>query len=291
MIQSMTGFGRGEVRTAAGTLVLEARSVNHRFLEVVTHVPAWLTSGEDQLRDGVKTFVHRGRVTVSVAFRPEGAADQAAITLDWTRARRYHALLSRLKRTLSLPDPVTLDQLLRLPELVTVERALPDPKRLMPGVERALHRAMRELVSRRAREGRAVQQELRRYVREIRRAVRAIQRRVPVMVRRQRRSLQRKLREAATPLDPQRLNTEVALFAANTDISEELSRMLTHLTHLESLLTAKTPAGRQLDFIAQELFREATTVGAKIDDIAMTNATILIKSHVEKIREQAQNVE
>lgn len=290
MIQSMTGFGRGTTRSAFGTITVELRSVNHRFLEIVPHVPAALQPHEERLRESLRQQLRRGRVTCTVTLR-EAAGRAARVTVNDTLARRYHQHLTRLARRLRLAAP-TLEQLLTLPRVVTVEG--PEEKAswwLL--LERAVQQAITRLKRMRAREGRATAQDLLRRAQSIERDVHAIAARAPALVSAHHARLTRRLQELApdVAVDPQRVAAEVALFAANADVAEELARLRSHLAQLRRAVQASGEQGRALDFIAQEMFREANTIGSKANDYAVTSRVIAIKGALEKIREQIQNVE
>jgi len=285
----MTGFGRGQGRSVAGTATVELRSINHRFLEVVAHLPPPLQNYDDRVRELVQQCLRRGRVTCTVTLRAAGRA--APVQIDAQLARRYHRQLTQLGRQLQLEGTVRLEHLLALPRVVTANGA--EPARWWPAVERALVQAVEQLRRMRQREGRALARELLRHVQAIERAHAAITTRAPHIAPAHRARLERRLQELASDVtvDPQRIATEVALFAANVDITEELARLRSHLSQCRRAVQASGEQGRTLDFIAQEMFREANTMGSKANDYTITTQVIAIKSALDKLREQIQNVE
>jgi len=292
MIRSMTGYGKGEAPSPLGRITVEVRSLNHRYLDVSTHVPTSLAGAEELLRELVKRAVRRGRVTVAVVTqRSAQAMDTAAV--DLPLARQYLRLLRTLRQTLHIPGEISLQQILALPNLVTVQ-----PKR---GSEAALRRAVRAAAARalgalsrmRQAEGRTLARELRLRLRLVRRGVDAIAQRVPQVVEAHRSRLHARIAQLAAPaaVNRDRLETELALFAQNADVTEEVARLRSHISQFAGLLDGSAEAGRTLDFLAQELFREISTVAAKANDAEMTKQTIAVKGEIEKIREQVQNIE
>ena len=288
----MTGFGRGESSSSLGTVTIELRAVNHRYFELQTHLPSHFADLEDRLRERLKSYIRRGRVTLSLTFHRRGGEAQA-IMIDTAVARRYHALLMRLKSTLRLQGEVTLAQLLALPKVVTVEEPLSRQAALVILTERALAQAAKQLGGMRRREGGRLARELSGHVSTIERAVTAIEQRAPHIVVAHRERLTKRLQALLhdTLVDHQRVAAEVAVFADTHDISEETARIRSHLTAVRQALRDGEEAGRKLDFLAQELFREANTVGSKAADTTITSLVITMKGAIEKFREQVQNIE
>lgn len=291
MIRSMTGFGRARASSRYGTVTVELRSVNHRFLEVVTHAPAALQGYEDRARDLMRQRFRRGRVTCAITCRL-APGRSARVRVDAALARQYHRQLTTLARRLRLRAPVTLDQLLGLPRVLVVESA--DEAHVWePVAERALRLAARRLERMRIREGRTTATDLLKHVAAMERSLAAVEARAPEVVAGHRARLERRLHDLAPALtvEPQRVAAEVALFAANADIAEELARLRSHVVQFRRAVHATGEQGRTLDFIAQEMFRETNTIGSKANDYTVTDRVIAIKGILEKIREQVQNVE
>lgn len=285
---SMTGFGRAEGRGRPGTLFVEIRSVNHRYLEIACRLPDGWTALEDAVRAVVQQQVARGKVTVSVAAH---GRPSSTVVLNEAAARDYLAALRRLQRTLKLPGAITFEQVAAGPGVVTAasngELAAWRPLALQ-----ATRRAVQQLVRTRRREGQALTAALRRLVAQMTAATQALAARAPNVVSEYRTRLDQRVRALTTqPLEAGRLEQEVAYFAKECDIAEELTRIRAHVAHLTTLLRAATPAGRTVDFVAQELQREVNTIGSKANDVEVSRLAIRMKGWVEQLREQAQNLE
>ena len=287
-MMSMTGFGRAEGRGRPGALSVEMRSVNHRYLEVSCRLPDGWTALEDGVRTLVQRSVARGKVTVSAIAH---SRPTATVVLNPAAARQYAAALRRLQRTLRVPGTITLEQVAAGPG-VLVPVSPGAVTAWTPLLRRAATQAVRRLVQTRRREGRALTAALRRLTRQLAQATAALEVRAPQVVTEYRARLEQRIRSLTTqPLEPGRLEQEVACFAKECDIAEELTRIRAHVAHLGTLLRAATAVGRTLDFVAQELQREVNTIGSKANDIEISRRAIQMKGWVEQLREQAQNIE
>lgn len=291
----MTGFGRGAARRAGVSAQAEIRSLNHRYFEMTCRLPERLLGAEDRVRELLQRRLRRGKVTAVVTCAGRAAGGLPA-TIDLALAGRYAAMLRRMQRQLRLDGAIQVEHLLALPQVVTaVNGAAADPSAQWPSVAAALEAALRALMRSKEAEGRAIAGDLSARVRRIERYVRRIRRRMPSVVRRYRRRLQllaTQLSKGTVQLDRSRLELEVAMFARNCDVTEELTRLDAHIAAFRRLLVGgQREAGRQLDFIAQEMQREANTAGQKAQDAMISRRVIEVKSEIEKIREQVQNVE
>ena len=285
---SMTGFGRAEGRGRLGALVVEIRSVNHRYLEVSCRLPDGWAALEDTIRMLVQRSAARGKIPVPAALH---GRPTTAVVLDPAAARRYAAALRRLQQTLRVPGTITLEQVAAGPG-VLVPVAQDTVAAWKPLLLRTTAQAARRLVQTRRREGRALAAALRRLMQHLAQATTALEQRAPQVVTDYRTRLDQRIRAlTAQPLEPGRLEQEVACFAKECDIAEELTRIRAHVAHLETLLRAATAVGRTLDFVAQELQREVNTIGSKANDVEISQRAIQMKGWVEQLREQAQNVE
>ena len=286
MLVSMTGFGRGQARSNGITVVVEIRSVNHRYLEIATRLPSG-SIPEEKVTRFIQKRLSRGKVTVNVIV--EGAQKTRA-EVNPALAKRYLASLKQLKKELKLSGNPTLEQIVALPGVVKAESQT-DP-RVGTLTLKALQAALGALVQTRRREGRQLAKALGKRVRFLEAAAGRLRRRVPVVVSGYRKRLKAKIRSMTRqPLDARRVEQEVAFFAKECDIAEELTRIRAHCAHLRSLLSSKKAAGRQMDFVAQELQREVNTVGSKSRDVAAAKLAIQMKGWIGQLREQAQNVE
>lgn len=296
MLRSMTGYGAAEEQAGAGRWWVEVRSTNHRFLEVVVRLPRELAALEERVRAVVAQRIRRGRVEVLV--RGDGVPRPREAVVDTDLARRYAEALERLRRELALAEPLSLSALLALPDVVRVEDAPPDVEAAWETLRPALERALDGLVEMRASEGRRLAQDLQDRVARLEGWVDQVARRAEELPRayaerlRQRVAELLRALEVPHPPDEARLATEVASFADRCDVREELVRLRSHLQEARALLDAPDGAvGRKLEFLLQEMQREVNTVGAKAADVEVSRAVVEMKSELEAIREQVQNVE
>lgn len=295
MVRSMTGYGVAEVDAEGGRWWVEVRSTNHRFLEVTVRLPTDLGALEERVRSEVARRVHRGRVAVVV--RDEGCRPRT-VAVDVELARRYAQALEDLRRTLGLQDSLTLAALLSLPEVVRVEETRPDVESAWQILHRTLERALDALVGMREQEGARLAEDLRERVARLEGWVEVVQRRTEGLpqayaerLRGRVAALLRGLNVEAPP-DEARLAMEVAAFADRCDVREELVRLRSHLQQARVLLESTDGAvGRKLEFLLQEMQREVNTVGSKAADLEVTRAVLEMKSELEALREQVQNVE
>jgi uncharacterized protein (TIGR00255 family) len=293
----MTGFGRAEVRGDTLVVTVEARSVNHRHLDVALRLPRALAALELDARRAVAARLERGRVDVAVQVTlvtgqpTQRIVADAALAREWvTRARALAADLTDL----GVGGAITLDWLLERPGVVRVEEAEPaDASLPWPVLEQALGRALDELVDRRTGEGERLAQELRSLHAELGAIVATMTARAPASGQRREERLRERLRAllGSAGVDEARVLTEAAVWADKADITEELARLRAHLAELALVLDKGGPVGRPLDFLLQELGREVNTVASKSDDLELSQAALAGKGVLEKMREQVQNLE
>ena len=291
MATSMTGFGRGEARGKWGTVVVEAKSLNHRYLEVIHRLPSTLLALEDKIRDLIQKKCKRGRITLSVTFEKDG--ELMGLKIDEKRARHYYQMASQLKRDLALAGDLGLGELLSLPEVVRVETTKEELQELWGQVREALEKALEGLLQMREEEGKALAGDLAKRTGLLEKELTKISKRLPGTIKQYRQRLRGRLAELmdGRTLDPGRLEQEVVFFVENSDIAEEVTRIRAHLEAFQKALTLKEEVGRRLDFIAQELQREVNTIGQKSRDIEISQSVIQMKGEIERIREQVQNIE
>ena len=290
-LQSMTGYGRATRHAAAETVSVELRSTNHRYLEIDQRLPNGLTALQGRVVELIRSGVRRGRIEVSVAIQ-SNQLDQRRVTFDERLLCRYHDALVALKSQLGLKGPVTLEHILALPQAVTVSEERVPAERFWEGLREAVQAAVRELVRARVREGGKLARDLRQQLQAIERHVRTIKRRLPKALEQQQRALREQLKKLLGPSAASAAQLEQAVaLVKDVDIHEELVRLESHLTYMRQTLTAGQPAGKRLDFIAQELMREANTLSAKVNDPQAAQHAVDVKGCIEKIREQVQNLE
>jgi uncharacterized protein (TIGR00255 family) len=293
LIASMTGYGRAEARGARLGVVVEARALNHRFLEVSVKTPRTLASHEAELRQLVQSRLARGRIDLTVAAR-RIAGSAGVIRTDPALAAEYLRGARALARALGLGTDLPLADLLRLPGVVTVEEAEDhDEAESAVLVKEATGQALEELVRMRQAEGAALAADLGMHLAALETWAGGLERLLPTALAR----IQARLRErihallAEAPVDPGRVAQEAAMLAARGDVAEELARLVSHCGQFRALLAAGGAIGRQLDFVAQEMHREVNTIASKADDGEMVARVLEARTVVERIREQVQNVE
>ena len=289
---SMTGYGRASKQTSLGDITVELRSTNHRYLELDARLPNGLAGLQGQLTELVRRQIRRGRVEAHIAIQ-FGRGDQRRVSFDTTLLQRYHQALVELKRQFGLKGEVTLDHLLALPQALSISEERTPTETLWQPIRQAAEAAVRELIRSRRREGTKLAIDLRAQLSAIERHLRAVKRRLPKAFEQQRRRLRERLQEllgSGSPASPAQLEQAAAL-AKDADINEELVRLESHLAHVRRSLHGRELVGKRLDFIAQELMREANTMGAKVNDAEAAQHVVDIKGCIEKIREQVQNLE
>ncbi len=292
MIHSMTGFGKAVVKSKYGTVTVEIRALNHKFFEVSAKLPNGLAQYEDKLKGLIHQKIKRGKLYLNIELN--GQRDhEPHVAVNMAVAKRYRYELSRLKGALKLKGDIRLDQIISLPGVLTQETPTIDSKKPLPYVKQAIDKALKGLVSDRRKEGEALYKDLVKRVANIRAAVKHVDERSVISVVRHKAHLTNRIKELAGTknLDKARLAQEVALFAKNSDVSEELVRLKSHLDSFGDALKSHSEVGKKLDFIAQELHREANTIASKSSDFKISNSVIQIKSDIEKIREQVKNIE
>jgi uncharacterized protein (TIGR00255 family) len=288
--RSMTGFGTADGDVAGGRLRLEIRSVNHRHLNVQLKVPPELSDLEGALRERLRGHFDRGHVTVAGRWL-EAPAGATAVTVNLERARALVAALRRLGDELQLRGDVDLATVARLPEVVTAARDEGTPDGV--AVVELLDRAAAACVAAREREGAALAAELLARLDAVAALATRVGAATPDRVVRERDRLAAAVRELTGGLavDQSRLSQEIAYLADRLDVTEELVRLRTHEAAMRQVLSGSEPAGRRLGFLLQEMGREANTIGSKANDAVIADTVIALKTELEKLREQIENLE
>jgi uncharacterized protein (TIGR00255 family) len=290
-MQSMTGYGSGRASLGEGHVVLEMRTVNHRYLDVRVRLPSRIQSRVAMVERVVRARLTRGRVDVTARF--EGQTLPRA-TLDMTRARAAYGDLIALRDAVSPEDPVPLALLSLVPDLFATQGEL-DEKALDDSLEQAARAACDAVIAMRKKEGEALAAELRNRLSDLGEHASALEAAAPEVVETRRARLrdrvQTLLKDVNVELDPARLEQEVALLADRADITEELVRLQSHrIQMLELIENSDKPVGKRIDFLLQEMAREANTIGSKAQDATITSYVVSLKATIEQMREQAQNV-
>ena len=290
----MTGYGRGDCSQDGFKITVELSSVNRKQTEISVNLPREMEMLEAQIRDLINRYVARGRLTVRVSLHAGAGRDSARLHLNLPLAKAYARELNSLSKHLKVPGPVTLDQLARAPGVFQTDEELAVEEDFWPAVEKALKKALGQMVRMREREGAHLAQDLAKRIELMRKAATNIQNQAPVVAERYRQQLIERIRSAgleAPGVEDERLLKEVVYFADRSDISEELTRLQSHFQQFEDGRKSKEPVGRMLDFLAQEMNREINTIGSKANDSLISREVVTLKAELEKFREQAQNVE
>ena len=290
----MTGFGRAEVSAGPIAITVEARSLNHRHLDVTFRLPRALAGLEMDARRVVQSHLERGHVEITVQLSPAADASGQQVRVDRALAAEYVALARELGAAIGVGGEVTLAWVLERPGVVRLEETdAPTPETAWPVLSDALARALDELVARRSAEGQTLGAELQLLTADLRSQVDLVETRVPSAVTRREERLRERIRAllGEAPADEGRILGEVAIWAEKTDVREELTRLRAHLEQFAQVLDKGGAVGRPLDFLIQELNREINTVAAKADDLEVSQAALAARGLIEKMREQVQNLE
>lgn len=293
MLVSMTGFGRGEGSDGMRRYVCEVRSVNHRFKDIGLKMPKDLYPLEERIRGLIDSRVSRGRIDVYISYEYV-APRPRRIQVDEGLASSYFDSIRSLATALGVPPDVSVSVLLSLPEVVRIEEQPEDLEKIWEGLEGVLGEAFDGLAHMRTVEGAKLQDDLLKRLDKIGQLVDGIELRAPGVVEDYRARLSQRVQEllGGVNVDPDRLAMEVAIFADRSDISEELVRLRSHLSQMrQAIMADDAPVGRKIEFLLQEIQREVNTIGSKANDAGIAGAVVEIKSEVEKVREQVQNVE
>lgn len=292
MIKSMTGFGKGARAFKSGEISAEVKTLNHKFLEISIRMPDGFEIFDAKLRQKMQKYIKRGKVLAAISVERK-EEPQKKIKINKKAAARYKKAFTGLAKALGCRPEISLETIISMPDIVKYETVSEDASKLLPSVSGALDAALLKVLRMRKKEGAYLFKDLRNRARLIEHALLRIKKRSPLVVERYRQKLIKSLETGVklAPEDEQRLEKEVAAFARNCDISEEVTRMYSHVESFMQGLTSKGEAGRMLDFIAQELHREVNTVGSKASDFKIQQDVIRIKGEIDKIREQVQNIE
>lgn len=292
LIHSMTGYGRA-VRTVNGReITVELRAVNNRFLDCTVRMPRLFSYAEDAVRQTVKENVARGKVDVFVTVNVPADGD-VRVTLNRPVLEGYLEALRTMVREYDVQDTISTSSLSRFPDVFVVERKEEDEAQNTADIVSVAAEAVEAFNAMRSREGAAMEADLRAHAEIILRYVGQIEERSPVTLREYRERLEAKMREVLdkTGIDEARILTEAALFADKIAVDEETVRLRSHFEQFDALLTTGGPIGRKLDFLMQEMNREANTIGSKANDLQQARSVVEIKAELEKLREQIQNIE
>jgi len=292
MIKSMTGYGRVETICQGKSIVVEAKSVNHRFLEVFLRTSSSLSPLEMEYKKKITERFKRGRIEVFIKFEGEGA-DVSKVNLNLEIARDYFDVLSRLKQEFNLQAPISLKTLTSFRDIFTPPSETQLGPEFLNQVEKTFLESLAMLGNMRQEEGLAMFKDMQMRLKAITGILENIKLRAPQVVCEYQKRLSERIKELTDgfALDDARLAQEVAIMAERTDITEEIVRMHSHIGQFEMLLQSDGTEGKKIDFLLQEMNREINTIGSKASDVEITRQVIEVKSELSKLREQAQNIE
>jgi uncharacterized protein (TIGR00255 family) len=292
MIRSMTGYGSGELERDGQRLTAEIRSVNHRYCEVSIRAPRLVSLFEDQIRQLVQNRFSRGKITLAITWSGAGEGGEV-LKLNEAAADRYMALLEQLKERYELHSDVDIKTLAALPDIFTWEHTELSDDETWAIVKQVVEDACDSMEAMKSREGKALELDLMHRLELIGRELALVADRAPDRPKEGKDRLEARLQQLLgdVELDPVRLAQEVAMMADRLDCTEECVRLRAHLDQFRQLSAGPELAGRKLNFLLQEMNREANTIGSKSNDVDITRAVIVMKEEIERLREQVQNVE
>jgi len=290
----MTGFGRGEFLDSDHRIIVEIKAVNHRYNDIVIRMPKNLGSLEDKIRRRVANTLLRGRIDIFITL-DEYSQKKRTIRVDKELAIAYHGALRDLAKLFSASLNDNIHQLAKYPDVIRVEEAFEDVSELWPKLANAIEIAIDNLISMRIAEGENIFKDLTERIDKLTLCIDEIEERAPRILNEYRERLLGRMRDLLSAVnvepDESRLLQETALFADRSNFTEELVRLRSHLAQFRTTLITDEAVGRKLDFIVQEINRETNTIASKANDFTVANIVVEIKSEIEKVREQIQNIE
>lgn len=273
----MTGFGRGQIKSKIGTFTAEIKTVNHRYLDLLVKLPKELQGLDPKIKDFIKKSIHRGRIEVFIERR--GDENSLPAEINHTAAKSYFKHLERLGKETKLRDTPSLSLLCQMPGVIELRASRISQEKAWREIKKSVARALNNLSIMRNREGKCIEKEIKNRLKTARKKQKEIEKRLPVLIKEYRKKLEARLTEPGG-----KINNDI-------DISEELSRFSSHLSQISLFLNDRGEAGKKINFTIQEMMREVNTMAAKANDFVVSKAVILIKSELEKIKEQIQNIE
>ncbi|MEH2942411.1 YicC/YloC family endoribonuclease [Lachnospiraceae bacterium KK002] len=292
MIKSMTGFGRCELADEARRITVEIKSVNHRYLDLAVKMPRKMNFFENNIRNLLKNYIQRGKVDVYITYE-DCTENQITLNYNQDLAEKYVTYIRQIGDTFSLPCDLSARELSQCPEVLTMEAQAVDEEELWKLLEQAVTEAAEQFVKTRIREGEQLKKDLLGKLELMSEYVEQIEQRSPEILAEYRQKLTDKVRELLSDaqMDESRILTEVTIFADRICTDEETVRLKSHISSTRDTLTEGGSVGRKLDFIAQEMNREANTILSKANDLTVSDIAINLKTDIEKVREQIQNIE
>ena len=288
----MTGFGKGEARFKSGKITVEIKTVNHKFFDATLKLPSGIASFEDRIKEILQKKIQRGKINLSLTY--DGALLKSEkVSVNKKSAKNYYNALKGLKAYLGLKEEINIRDLIALPGVLNFDSTESGLAIFWPKIKKALDMAIDHLVADRAKEGKALALDLTTRTKKIEKMLTTIKSRAHLNIDEYRKRFADRVKDltGGRDMDMGRLEMEVAIFAKNSDISEEITRLQNHLSNFNKTISEGGEIGKKMDFIAQELHREINTIGSKASDFKISKNVIEIKGEIEKIREQAKNLE
>ena len=292
MIKSMTGFGRSEIVKGNRKISVEIKSVNHRYLEAGIKMPKKLNVFESRMRDLLKKYATRGKIDIFINYEDDSES-QVNLKFNQNIADEYMAIFNNMSEKYNLKNDMTVGGLARFPEVITMDEVQEDEEELWHFIEEAMKAALEQFVKTRILEGENLKKDLLGKLDHMEELVAFVEKRSPEIMKEYRSKLESKVKELLgdTTIDESRIATEVIIYADKICVDEETVRLRSHIEHARKCLNEEGGIGRKMDFIAQEMNREANTTLSKANDIEISNAAIDLKTEIEKVRELIQNIE
>lgn len=292
MVKSMTGFGRGEFSQDGKEFTVEIKTVNHRYSDVFIKMPRQIAFLEDRVRDQVGKAISRGKIDVFITYY-NYSDDSKFVTFDEALAKAYISSVEALRDRYGLKDDISVSLISRFPDVLKVEQNEEDEEVVWSMLHIAVDNALASLVMMRENEGEGLKKILLERADYIEGIIAEISKRAPEVPKDYKLKLEARIKELLQQqaVDESRIATEVAIFADRCSIDEELVRLASHIGQMREALSMNQPIGRKLDFLVQEMNREINTIGSKANDLSITKNVVEIKSEIEKVREQIQNIE
>ena len=292
MIKSMTGFGRSEIERGNRKITVEIKSVNHRFLENSIKMPKKLNIFEARIRDTIKKYASRGKIDVFITYE-DNSESNVSLKFNESIAREYMNIFRQMEERFNIRNDITVGALSRYPEVITMEESQEDEEELWNFINEAIEEACKWLADTRIIEGENLKNDLLLKLDHMEELVSYIETKNPQIIEDYKKKLEAKMEEILSDadIDKNRIASEVIIYADKVCVDEETVRLRSHIEHARKCLNEDGGSGRKMDFIAQEMNREANTTLSKANNIEISNAAIDLKTEIEKIREQIQNIE
>ncbi|GAB3067720.1 YicC/YloC family endoribonuclease [Virgibacillus ainsalahensis] len=293
MVMSMTGYGRNVLSLDNTTITVEIRSVNHRYLDVASKVPRTFIFLEDKIKKMIHTYFHRGRVEVYISVEGEGFIHKTLKT-DWDLMDQYMQQVGKAKERYKLSGDIPATIITTIPDLITIQELQNQPDEWKDSILNSMEKACEEVRTMREAEGHFLLHDINKRMELIHHTVSCLQTLRSSAVESYKERIRKRMEEHLDEtiiVDEARIHQEIVLLIEKGDITEEIVRLFSHIEHFNDTLGETGPIGRKLDFITQELHREANTIGSKSTDAEISEYTVALKSEIEKIKEQVQNIE